>query len=269
MKTKAAADHSIQATPGAAFVALLLTFALLSAGCISSGYRAARKDTPAPQLLDAAFVADRLEAKLVTVITYNGPGSWKRNAFWDEYVVTLRNPGSEPVTIATVGLTESDGTVRGAGAAPWTLEKESRSLEQKYRRAGIAFVRNTAPALLIVGGGAAAVASAGVFSAAAATAATMTVVALPMYYVAVLTINHSNKVAMEKQFTLRRLVEPLTIAPGETRTGSFFFPMVPSPRSLSLHWSDSANRGDAAVELDFLRDLHIGKPAPSPGVRGY
>jgi hypothetical protein len=259
---KATTDHSIHATP-AAFVALLMTFVLLATSCVSSGYRAAPKDTAAPQFLNVAFAPDRLDAKLVTVITYNGPGSWKRNAFWDEYIVTLHNAGSEPVTIATAGLIEYDGTVRAAGAAPWALEKESKSLEQKYRAAGIAFVRYTAPGALIVGGGLAAAASAGILSAAAATAATVTVVALPLYYIGVLTINHSNKGAMEKQFKLRRLVEPLTLAAGETRTGSFFFPMVPSPRALTLRWSDSASRGDAAVQLDFLRDLHV-KPVSQP-----
>lgn len=258
------AQRSMRATSFARSVAVLLIFTLVSAGCVTSGYRAAPKNTPSPQLLNVGFTPGRFDAQLVGVITYNGPGSWKRNAFWDEYVVRVRNAGSEPVTITAPGLTDSAGTAQAAGDAPWALEKKSRTLERQYRSQGIAFVRYTAPGLLIVGTGAAAIASAGVFSAAAATAAAATVVALPLYYIAVLTINHSNKGAMEREFTKRRLVMPLTLAPGEARTGSLFFPMVPGPRSLSLHWSDSASQGDAALELDFLRDLHLKQPAPSP-----
>jgi hypothetical protein len=137
------------------------------------------------------------------------------------------------------------------------LEEESRKLEDKYRAAGIAFVRYTTPGLAIVGTGAAAIASAGIFSTAAATAAAATLVALPVYYISVLTINHSNKGAMEREFRRRRLATPLTLAPGESRTGSFFFPMVPAPRSLALQWSDRSAAGDATLQLTLLRDLHI------------
>jgi hypothetical protein len=238
-------------------IALLLASALLFPGCVSSGYRAARKDTPAPQLLNVEFPPGRFDATLISVITYNGPGSWKRNAFWDEYVVTIRNTGSDPMTIGAAGLTDSAGTIRAAGIAPWALEEESRKLEDKYRAAGIAFVRYTTPGLAIVGTGAAAIASAGSFSTAAATAAAATLVALPVYYISVLTINHSNKGAMEREFRRRRLATPLTLGPGESRTGSFFFPMVPAPRSLTLQWSDRSTAGNAAFELPFLRDLHV------------
>jgi RNA polymerase sigma factor (TIGR02999 family) len=41
--------------------------------------------------------------------------------------------------------------------------------------------------------------------------------------------NHHNKVAMGKEFTRRRLVLPLPLAPGETRTGSFFSHGAESP----------------------------------------
>ena len=127
------------------FVALLLAAAFLLPGCVSTGYRAARKDTPGPQLLNVQFPPGRLDATLISVITYNGPGSWKRDAFWDEYVVTIQNTGNDPITIAAAGLTDSAGTMRAAGVAPWPLEQESKRLEDKYRAAGIAFVRYTTP----------------------------------------------------------------------------------------------------------------------------
>ncbi len=242
--------------PRALLRALAVIMVLPLTGCVSSRYRAAPKDTPAPQLLNVAFTPAPLEAALTTLITYNGPGSWKRNAFWDEYVVTLHNPGSQPLVVSGTGLVDYAGTVRPAGDKPWALEKESKTLERQYKDAGIAFVRYTAPALLIIGAGSAAVSSAGVLTAAGSTAAGATVIALPVYYAVILTINHYNKVDMEKEFARRRLALPLTLAPGETRTGSLFFPMGPNPRSLGLCWSAGTTSDESVLPLDFLHGLH-------------
>ena len=87
--------------------------------------------------------------------------------------------------------------------------------------------------------------------------ADIALVALPAYYGTVLLIDHHNKVGMENEFSRRRMVLPLALAPGETRTGSFFFPMVPSPRSLAVHWTAESGAGDTSLALDFLHDLHL------------
>jgi hypothetical protein len=233
-----------------------LSVALLFSGCVSSKYRPTAQDTPPPQLINVAFAPAPLDASLTTVITYNGPGSWKRNAFWDEYVVTLRNQGKQTLVVTDATLADFGGTGRAAGGDPWALEKESKTLEQKYNDAGVAFVRYTAPGLVIAGTGVAVIAGAATWTT-AGVAAAATIAVLPAYYVTVLTINHYNKVAMEKEFGRRRLVLPVTLAPGEARTGSFFFPMAPSPRSLALHWSIGTDSGDAILPLDFLHGLHV------------
>ena len=236
---------------------------LASTGCVSSKYKEAKKDTPPPHLLNVPFPPASLEATLNTLVTYNGPGSWKRNAFWDEYVVTCHNPGRAPLTVSAATLTDFADASRSPGSKPWALEKESKNLEQKYKEAGVAFVRYTAPGVLIVGAGTAAAFSAGIFSAGATTAATATVVVLPLYYITVLAINQHNKVAMEKEFDRRRLALPLTLAPGETRTDSFYFPMMPSPRSLGLRWSSGQQAGETVLPLDFLHGLHEKSPSSS------
>ncbi len=255
-------------------IMLSLSAAVLTTGCVSSAYKKAAGDTPPPVMLNVAFPPAALEAKLNTIITYNGPGSWKRNAFWDEYVVTLHNPGNQHVVVSATELTDYADTVRQARSEPWALEKESKTLEQKYKDDRIAFVRNTAPGLLIVGAGAVAVASTGyivtwgaagtgVALGAGAAAAAATVVALPIYYIAVVSINSHNKAGMETEFNNRRLTMPLTLAPGETRTGSLFFPMVPTPRSLSLLWSRGTDNGKSELPLNFIVGLHV-QPSPSP-----
>ena len=235
--------------------AVAFSLTLLFTGCVSSQYQAASRDTPTPQVLNVGLVAAPLSVTLDTVITFNGPGSWKRDAFWDEYVVSLHNSASQPLTVTAEELTDFNGAPQPAGREPWALEKRSKSLEQKYHENGVAFVRYTAPGLLIGGTGVVLMAGAGGIAAGATAAAT--VVVLPIYYAVVLTINHHNKVAMEKEFDRRRLGLPLTLTPGETRTGSFFFPMVPNPRSLGLRWSTGPGSGVNVFPLDFLHGLHI------------
>jgi hypothetical protein len=245
------------------FVSATMVAAVLfcQGGCVATKYKLAKKNTPPVQLLSVAFPPSApLQPTLAAVIIYGGPGSWKREALWDEYVLTLQNSGERAVTIDSMTLTESDGMQVAAGVDPWALEKQSKVLEKQYRASGLAFVRTAGPAVLIVGAGAAAAAAttASVFvSAAAAGAALAGIVVLPVYYVSVWGINHHNKKAVMAEFTRRRLPLPLTLAPGETRTGSVFYPMVRDPRSLDLHWSSEAGNGQAILLLDFMHGLHV------------
>ncbi len=240
-------------------IALMLC---LQCSCVATKYKLARKNTPPVQPLGIAFPSSPpLQATLASLITYVGPGSWKREALWDEYVVTLENHGDRPLTIESMTLADSEGTTYAAGGDPWVLEKESRVLEKQYRDHGEAFLRAAGPGVLIAGVGAATVSTAAggamFIAPAVAGAAVATVVALPVYYVAVLGINHHNKKVVMTEFNLRRLQLPLTLAPGETRTGSVFYPMVRSPDSLALHSSNESGGVTVVLPLNFLHALHV------------
>jgi hypothetical protein len=242
---------------GATFLA-----ALLCSGCVSTKYQLVRHGTGPAQSLDRPFpVSGTLEASLAALITYHGPGSWKREALWDEYVVTLRNGGQVPITVGYATLTDSAGGIVVPGTDPWELEKQSRGLEKQYRTRGEGFVRAAGPGVLLVGGGAAAAAATAsgwaLVPPAAAGAALTVVFVLPVYYTTVLAINYHNKHQVVDEFQRRRLAAPLTLAPGEARTVSLFFPMIRSPRALDLHGSSEAGETQASLPLEFLRDLHL------------
>ena len=237
-------------------VAILAVWSVLLSGCLSTKYKMARGNTPPPILLNLAAAQPPLKVALNMIITYKGPGSWKREAFWDEYVVSISNQGPQPLTIASATLADPVGASHAPGADPWALEKESKTLERKYRDAGIAFVRYTAPGVILAGAGVG-FAEASLFSAGAASAATVCLLALPVYYTGVIMINHHNKAAVGKEFCRRRLELPLTLSPGETRIGSFFFPMVPSPRTLSLRWASGDSGDEIQIPLASLHGLHI------------
>jgi hypothetical protein len=63
---------------------LLLAVALSLTACVSPKYKRAGKGTPPVQPLNVKFLASMLDTSLYIVISDGGPGSWKREAFWDE-----------------------------------------------------------------------------------------------------------------------------------------------------------------------------------------
>jgi hypothetical protein len=236
---------------------LLLAGALcVVTACVSPKYKRADKGTPPVQPLNVKFPSSMLDTSLYTVISDGSPGSWKREAFWDEYVIIMHNEGEQVLTIASATLTDYAGAVRPAGTDPWALERESKTLEKRYRDAGIAFARVAAPRVIVGAAEPGVVASAGIGTTGTAAAATATAVALPIYGATVFGINMHNKAAIKKEFNRRRASLPLTLGPGQTRTGSFFFPMVPNPQALTVRWT-STGEGETTLELQFLQGLHV------------
>jgi hypothetical protein len=239
--------------------ALLPLFAVglsLVAACVSPKYQRT-KSAPPIQSLNVKFPPSTLDSLLYSEISDGSPGSWKREAFWDEYVVIMRNDGDRALNIVSATLVDYAGAVKAAGSDPWALERESKNLERRYRDAGIAFSRMVAPRVIAGAAEPTVVASAGVGATGAATAAAVTAVALPVYGVTVFGINMHNKSAIKKEFNRRRVPLPLTLGPGEPRAGSFFFPMVPNPQSLTVHWTSGAGEGETTLDLHFLEGLHV------------
>jgi hypothetical protein len=65
---------------------------------------------------------------------------------------------------------------------------------------------------------------------------------------------------VQQEFTRRRLALPRTLGPGETVTGSLFFPMTPGPQRLILKTQSGEGPRELTLELKPLADLHL-KPA--------
>jgi hypothetical protein len=246
-------------------VAVLLSAVALSSGCASNNDHTAQGGTPRLLPINLATIQPPVVMVLDTIITYNGPGSWKREALWDEYVVTISNQGPQPLTVASAELTDFAGTIHATGIGMQSLERQSTILEQECLDAGLAFARDAGPTAVTVGGGVRLVGAAS-----ANTGAGMAVVAAGVPVPASYTrkIVSLNKVYFVGEFEQRRLALPLTLAPGEARVGSLFFPMVPNPRALSLHWSSGTTSGGLTLPLDSVQGLHVKAPATAvPALR--
>lgn len=245
------------------FALLIAALALcICSACVSSKYKRADSRTLPIQPLDVKFPPSVLDASLYAEISFGAPGSWKRQAFWDEYVVTLRNKSDRSIYISTATLSDYAGEVREAGSDPWKLERESKSLEKRYRDAGVSFARMAAPRVLASTAEPTIVGGVGIGASGAAAAAAVTAVALPIYGATVLGINLHNKSAIKKEFDRRRLSLPFTLSAGESRTGSFFFAMVPNPQALTLEYLIGADRENTSLDLHFLEGLHMTSPTP-------
>ncbi len=280
--------------PTPPLLAVLGAALLLTSGCVSSKYKLAPTNThppvalnltatPAPPVSPSsargggqiAETQPSVDTTVQSVIAYQGPGSWKRESFWDEYVVSIVNRSATPLVIESATLTDFQGNTNVPGAEPWKLEGESKTWWQKAKS-------SQTGNLLVLGAGAvglgttlavaAVAASGGLFapataaSSALAGAAAATLVVAPIYAVTVMVINSNNKAKVVAEFQRRRLDLPLTLAPGATAQGSFFFRISPAPSRLALRRRAGGEPFDTIVDLTALRGLHFKAPAPPPPV---
>lgn len=231
-------------------------------GCVSTKYKLAKKNTPPPIALNLSVGQAAVEVTVHAVIVYEGPGSWKRKAFWDEYVLTIANRSDAPLSIESAAVVDFQENQIPAGSDPWQLEKESKTWWQNVKSsetgrlltlgagtfvAGAAFMV-VAPAVIWGGSGAAAGAAAG-FAVAA--------VALPVYAVASVVGNISGRHKIEAEFNRRRLVLPANIPAGQIVQGSLFFRITPGPKRLLLHGRANGVPRDMVLDLAPLAGLHF------------
>jgi len=235
---------------------------LVQPGCVTSKkYKMAKEDTPPAQPFNWSVSAPPGELTLETLIVFKGPGSWKREARWDEYVVKLTNRGGEPIVVNSAELIDLLGQPQVPGDDPWRLEKLSYTNWDKYGKTGLKLLAGAGAVALY--GTALVATSMGSFMAGpgAAAGGTALLDVIPVVAVvditAVAIMNHNNKAKVQKEFDRRRLSLPLTIAPGQNVAGSLFFPMTPGPQRLIL----KGRTGDAPLELVLdlkpLAGLHL------------
>ena len=247
-------------------VVVVLALCLGQTGCVTAKkYKLAKADAPPVRPLGWTVAAPPAELTLETLIVYKGPGTWKREAKWDEYVVKFTNHGTVPLTIGMVALIDILSQPQVPGVDPWKLEKISSTNWDKYGSTGLQLLAGAGLAVVYVGIGVG-VALGGFMggSAAATGGAAFALTAIPIFAVvdlsAVAVINHNNKAKVRAEFDRRRLVLPQTVASGASATGSFFFPMTPGPQRLIVKGQAGDSPLELTLELKQLSGLHL-KPA--------
>ena len=205
-----------------------------------------KKTPPPPLVLGLTGKAESVEATLHSVIIPGGPDSWFKGACWDEYVVTISNEGTTPLTIAAASLEDIIGQPQLSTVELEVLGKTCIENWKAYRKANVPVTKEQFE---------------GAVTGAAAAPLLLIMVALNpadliLLPFALVSVSNDRK-KIEKEFGQRNLACPLVLEPGTKAMGSLFFPLTAGPRRLVLKTQCEGRPVELAIPLDALAQLHL------------
>ena len=210
--------------------------------------------------------SDYLTASLEFVVVRDGPGTWARNADWDEYLIRIDNHSNAELQILGVAVYDHLGTEVLPETRRKKLVKASKKTVKRYKGEDLQVKAGVNSGVLIATG--AAVTAAGVaasYGAAmaslsgatavtggAAAAVSGVVLLGPALAVGgIVRAVNNNKV--EHEISRRQNSLPLAVAAGGSVPITAFFPLAPSPRRVQVWYSLSGLT--ATVNIDTARAL--------------
>jgi hypothetical protein len=221
---------------------------------------------PQPLVLEEALAESSdadVDAALDWVIVRDGPGTWAKNADWDEYLVTIRNRSAEPVTVTAVSVTDSSETRHAPVSSRKKLVKASRQTAKRYKGQGIEVKAGIGGGALVVAGGLSAGVGAGagvaaVYGSGAAVGATAGALVLAPVLVVGGVVKGVNNSKVNNQIETRQTALPLQVEPGSSQILDLFFPIAPSPLEVRVEYGDSSGGHTIVLDTrDVLNGLHL------------
>jgi hypothetical protein len=215
-----------------------LAFVLLATGCAQVP---AARNEPLASLKSPEGIAVTLEK----VIVPNPASSMKRGR-WDEYVVSLRNAGCEPIEVTAIEL-ESVLVPKG-------VHSRGRKLLEDATNENIRIL-NTAHSALRTDLGDPQVCAP--LPPAAVAAALVGIVVRAIVFRGVVPIGNVDECKDESELRSRGFDFPLPLEAGSSATRSLFFPMTPAPVSLRVRYKVQGVQGEIRLRLEPLARLHL------------
>ena len=109
--------------------------ACVVAGC--GGTKVLKEPQPIQTTQALATISDeRVTATLDWVIVRDGPGTWAKNADWDEYLLRFNNQSDEPVIITQLIVVDSLDARTEAQFGRKQLVKGSKKTARRYKSQG-------------------------------------------------------------------------------------------------------------------------------------
>jgi hypothetical protein len=206
----------------------------------------------------------QIELILDLIIVRDGPGTWAKNADWDEYLLRVRNLSNNELQITGVAVYDSLGARQQPQIKRAILVDGSRAVAKRYKSEGLRVKAGLGGTTLLVAGGTAYVAGAGLGAAAlaggssaVAGAAVIGIVAAPALAVGgIFRAVNNSKVADE--IVNRNTPLPVNVAASSDTALDLFFSLAPSPRQIEVSYTNS--KGEQKIVLntqETLKGLHI------------
>jgi hypothetical protein len=218
----------------------------------------------------AEISGHQVSVTLDWVIVRDGPGTWAKNADWDEYLIRVTNQSGQPVRVTQVIVVDSLGTQISPEQGRKQLVKSSKKTARRYKESGIKVKAGRGAGTMLVAGaavtavgvGAAAATAYGtVMSGAAAGTAGAAAGGLLLLGPALAVggiVRGVNNSKVNSEIELRQTALPAEIPAGEETGLDVFFPLAPSPKEVQVTYIDG--EGEHTLTLDTsvaLRGLHI------------
>ncbi len=247
---------------GAIIVTATLSLCLVGCG----GSKVLKEPNPLAVTQSLATASDqRLSVTLEWVIVRDGPGTWAKNADWDEYLLKISNQSKQPIQVTELVVVDSLNTRVESLPDRKQLVKKSKKTARRYKKLGIRVEAGSGNTkILAVAGATAGGAAIGAMTAGGAilgpgvaAAAAGVLVLAPVLAVGgiVRGVNHS---AVNKQIEQRQTLLPIDVPAGDELMLDVFFPLAPSPRTVEFAYSDATGQHIIVIDTSaVLNGLHI------------
>ena len=249
------------------FTCALACMVMLS-GC--GGTKVLKESQPIQTTQPLATASDQqVTAILDWVIVRDGPGTWAKNADWDEYLLRVSNRSDQPIQVTRVIVVDSLDTRIESQPKRKQLVKGSKQTTRRYKDSGIKVKAGrgagtmllAGAAVTVIGVGAASVAAVGATAAGSAGAAAGGLLLLgPALAIGGIVRGVRNS-AVNNQIEQRQTVLPLEVSAGEELQVDVFFPLAPSPGMVEVSYTDVTGEHSLTIDTNTaLNGLHIDAP---------
>jgi hypothetical protein len=240
------------------------------AGC--GGTKVLREARPLEQTSALLAQSDgRVHVSLDSVVVRNGPGSWARDANWDEYRFRVRSATGGGVRLTGVHLLDAVGHRVAASSDRGDLVDATREVERRYEISG-QLARSPGGWTYVAGGVATAavgtaVAAGAMYGAAlsggavagGAVAAANLLVGGGLILIGAGAVRVVNNVQVGMELRERQTALPLMVGASESRV-NLFFPITPLPKAMDITYTEGGvehrmqmHAGAALAELHLAR----------------
>lgn len=242
----------------------ILVWAALSLSLTGCGGSKVLKE-PEPLVVTQAIASasdQGLAATLDWVIVRDGPGTWAKNADWDQYLMRVQTLSDELMIVSDIAVVDSLGTrigrcsdrkqcVRGAKEAKRRFKKEKLRV-----KAGVGAGALLTASAVATATTAAAVSGGVLVSGGTAVTAAGGLILAPVFAVGGI-MRGMNNSRVNEQIQSRQTPLPIVVHKQEKKL-DLFFPLTPSPQRIEIDYADSGGEHTLVIDTGAALDgLHL------------